>query len=87
MWLETKLTVFCLTNTNESMIDMCRKFDRNNFACLKECYDQLCQMLRTNHAVLIKINVFCQEIIGYHLQFLEVISLYSGEARIRIERC
>ena len=44
-------------------------------------------MLRTGQAVLIKIHVFCQDLKGYHLQFLEVMSLYYGEAGVRIERC
>ena len=65
----------------------CRKFHTNNLACQKECYDQLCQMLRTCQAVLIKKHVFCQELKGYRLQFLEVISLYYGETGMRIERC
>ena len=69
------------------MLDMCGKFHTNNLACLRGCYDQLCQMLRTGQAVLIKINVFRQELKGYHLQFFEVMSLYYGEAGIRIERC
>ena len=68
------------------MIDMCRKFNINNLACLKGCYDQLCQMLRTGQAVLIKIHVFCQDLKGYHLQLLEVMSLYYGEDGMRIER-
>ena len=66
------------------MIEMCRKYHTNNLACFKGCYDQLCQMLRTGQAVLIKIHVFCQDL---NLQFLEVMSLYYGEAGIRIERC
>ena len=69
------------------MIDMCRKFHTNNLACLKGCNDQSCQMLRTGQAVLIKIHVFCQDLEGYHLQFLEVMSLYYGEAGMLIERC
>ena len=44
-------------------------------------------MLRTSQAVLIKIHVFCQDLKGYHLQFSEVMSLYYGEAGMRIERC
>ena len=68
------------------MIDMCHRFHTNNIACLKGCYDQLCQMLRTGQAVLIKIHVFCQDLKGYHLLFLEVTSLYYGEAGMRIER-
>ena len=51
------------------------------------CYDQLRQMLRTGQAVLIKILVFCQDLKGYHLQFLAAMSLYYGEAGMRIERC
>ena len=51
------------------------------------CYDQLCEMVRTGQAVLIKIHVFCQDQKGYHLQFLEVMSLYHREAGMRIERC
>ena len=66
---------------------MCRKFHANNLACLIGCYDQLCQMLRTGQAVLIKIHVICQDLNGYHLQFLEVMSLYCGEAGMLIERC
>ena len=42
-------------------------------------------MLRTGQAV--KIHVFCQNLKGYHLQCLEVMSLYYGEAGMRIERC
>ena len=68
-------------------MDMCQKFQTNNLACLKGCYDQLCQMLRTGQAVLIKIHVFCQNLRGYHLQFLEVMSLRYDEAAMRIERC
>ena len=44
-------------------------------------------MLRTGQAVLIKILVFCQDLKGYHFQFQEVMSLYYGEAGMRIERC
>ena len=44
-------------------------------------------MLRTGQAVLVKIHVFCQDLKGYHLQFLDVMSLYNGEAGMRIERC
>ena len=69
------------------MIDMCRKFHTNNLACLRGCDDQLCQMLRTGQAVLLRINVFCQDIKGYHLQSLEVMSLYYGEVGMQIERC
>ena len=72
---------------NRTMIDMCRKFHTNNLTCLKGCYDQLCQMLRTGEAVLIKIHVFCQELKGYHFQFQEVMSLYYGETVMRIEGC
>ena len=38
-------------------------------------------------AVLIKIHVFCQDLKGYHLLFLEAMSLYYGEAGMQIERC
>ena len=69
------------------MIDMCRKFHTNNLACLKGCYDKLCQMCRTGQAELIKIHVFCQDLKGYYLQFIEVMSLYYGEVGMRIERC
>ena len=69
------------------MIDMCRKFHANNLACLIRCYDQLFQMLRTDQRVLLKIHVFCQDLKGYHLQLLEVMSLYNGEAGMWIERC
>ena len=69
------------------MIDVCRKFHTNNLACLKGCYDQSCQMLRTGQAVLIKIHVFCQDLKGCHLQFLQVMSLYYGEAGMPIEMC
>ena len=69
------------------MIDMCRKFHTNNVACLRGCYDQLYQILRTGQAVLVKIHVLCQDLKGYHLQFQEVMSLYYGEAGMRIERC
>ena len=58
-----------------------------NLACLIECYDQLCQMLLSCHAVLIKIHVFCLDLNGYNLQFIEEMSVYYGEAGIRIERC
>ena len=44
-------------------------------------------MLKTGQAVLIKMHVFCQDLKGYHLQFLEVMPLYYGEAGMRIERC
>ena len=44
-------------------------------------------MLRTGQAVLIKIHVICQDLTGYHLQLLEVMSLYYGEAGMRIEMC
>ena len=81
--LQSQLTVFCLTNTNGTIIAMCRKFHTNNLACLRGCYDQLCQKT----AVLIKINVFYQGLKGYNLLFLEVMSLYYGEAGMRIERC
>ena len=37
--------------------------------------------------MLIKINVFCQELKGYNFQFLEVVSLYYDEVSMRIERC
>ena len=50
------------------MIDMRRKFHTNNLVYLKGCYDQLCQMLKTGQAVLIKLHVFCQDLKGYHLQ-------------------
>ena len=33
-----------------------------------------------------KIHVFCQDLKVYHLQFLEVMTLYYGEAGMRIER-
>ena len=69
------------------MIDMCRKFHTNNVACLKGCYDQLCQMLKTGQVVLIKIHVFCQDLTGYDSQFKKVMSLYYGKAGMRIERC
>ena len=41
---------------------MCQKCHTNNLACLKGCYDQLCQMLKTGQAVLMKINVNCQDL-------------------------
>ena len=69
------------------MIDMCWKFHANNLACLKGCYDQLCQLLRTAQAALIKILVCCQDLKRYHLLFSEVMSLYYGEAGMQIERC
>ena len=59
-------------------MDMCLKFHANNLVCLRGCYDQLCQVLRIGQAVLMKIHVFCQNLKGYNLQFLEVISLYHG---------
>ena len=67
------------------MIDMCQKFHRSNVTCLKDCHDQLCQMLKTGQALLIEISVFCQDLKGYHLPFLEVMSLYYGEASKWIE--
>ena len=36
-------------------------------------------MLRIGQVVLIRIHVFCQDLKGYHLQFLEVMSLYYCE--------
>ena len=69
------------------MIDMSRRFHTNNLACWEGCYDQLCQMLRTGQAVLIKMHVFCQDLKGYNLLFLEVMSLYYCEAGMRIEKC
>ena len=69
------------------MIDMCQKLYANNFACLREFYDQLCQIMETNQEVLIEINVLCQELKGYPLWFLEVMSLYCGEAGMWIEIC
>ena len=69
------------------MIDMCRKLHTNKLACIRGCYDQLCQMLRTGQAVMIKVHVLCQDPKGYHFQFLEVMSLYHGETGMRIERC
>ena len=47
----------------------------------------MCKMLRTGQALLTRIHVLCQDLKGYHLQFLEVMSLYYGEAAMRIERC
>ena len=44
-------------------------------------------MLKTDQAVLIMLNAFYEELKGYHLQFLEVISLYYDEAGMQIERC
>ena len=69
------------------MLDMCWKFHANNLACLKGCNGQLFRMLRTGEAVLIKIHVICQDPKGYNFQFLEVMSLYYGEAGVRIEKC
>ena len=37
--------------------------------------------------MLIKMHVVCQDQKGYHLQFLEAMSLYYGEIGMRIERC
>ena len=68
------------------MIDICQKFHTNNLACLRGCYDQLRQILRTGPAVLIKIHIFCQDLKGHHLQFLEEMSLYYGEAGMQFER-
>ena len=65
---------------------MCRKFHANNLACLKGCHNRLCQMLRTGQAVLIKIHVFSQDLKGYYLLFLEVMTLYYGAAGMRFER-
>ena len=69
------------------MIDMCRIFHANNVACLKGCYDQLCQMLRTGQAVLVKIHVIFQDLKAYNLLFIEVMSLYYSESGMLIERC
>ena len=66
---------------------MCRPFHTHILACSKGYYDQLSQMLRTGQVVLIKIHVFCQELKGYHLQLLEIMSLYYYEAGMWIERC
>ena len=44
------------------------EFHTNNSACLKGCYDQ---MLRTGQAMLIEIHVFCHDLKGHHLYFLE----------------
>ena len=44
-------------------------------------------MQRTGQAVLIQIHVFCQDLKGYHLLLIEVMSLYYGEASMQIERC
>ena len=54
---------------------------------IKRMHDKFSKMLRTGQAVLIKIHVFCQDLKGYHLQLLEVMSLYYGEASMWIERC
>ena len=40
-------------------------------------------MLRTGQAALIKIQVFCEDLKGSHLQFIEAMSLYYGEAGMR----
>ena len=69
------------------MIDVCRKLHTNNLACLKGCYDRLCQMLEIGEAVSIKMHVFSQDLKRYHLQFSQVMSLYYGEAGMPIERC
>ena len=37
--------------------------------------------------MLIQIHVFCQDLKGHHLQFLEEMFLYYGEAGMLIERC
>ena len=37
--------------------------------------------------MIIKIHVFCQDLKGYHLQFIEVMSLYYGVFGMRIEWC
>ena len=37
--------------------------------------------------MLIKIHVFCQDLKGYNLHFLEIMPLYYGETGIWIERC
>ena len=66
---------------------MCRKLHTNNSACLRGCHDQLCQMLWTGNAELIKIHVFYQDLRVYHLQFYEVMSLYNGVNGMRLERC
>ena len=51
------LTVFCLTNTNGSMIVVCRKFHTNRLACLRGFYDQLCQMMRIGKGKICKRNL------------------------------
>ena len=43
-------------------------------------------MLRTVQTVLIKIHVFRQDLKGYNFLFLQIMSLYYGEAAMRIER-
>ena len=40
--------------------------------------------MKTGQAVLLGINVFCQELKGYDLQFVEVMSLYCDEADMQI---
>ena len=46
----------------------------------------MCLMLRTGQAAFMKIHVACHDLKWYHLQLLEVMSLYDGEAVMRIER-
>ena len=60
----------------------------------KECFVQLCEMLRTGQAVLISVNkcliitlIFGQDIKGYDLQFLDTWILLYAEAGLRIGRC
>ena len=69
------------------MVDMCRKFHTYKIACIGGCHDLLRQMQRTGQAAFIEIHVLSQDLKGYHLQLIKVMSLYNGEAGMRIERC
>ena len=63
---------------------------KQNVVCWRKTSSNILEMKDksyTGQAVLIKIHVFCQDQKGYHLQFLQVICLYYGEAGMRIERC
>ena len=78
--MRLEIATDCLTNTNGTMIDMCRKFHANNLACLRWCYDQLCQMLRIGQAVLIEIHALCQDLkgcIGQTNSFLKSLSKFQ----------
>ena len=66
------------------MTDMLRKFHMNKLASLRECNNQLCQIMRTGQAMLIERNAFHKEPKSYQSLFLKVASLYYDEASMRI---